>query len=54
MNDVLIRYSELFNIIFTFVVPVAKLAAIICGVLLIEDLRWIAHQIRKNASGYDK
>lgn len=51
-TDFMNSYKELFNIIFTFVVPFVKLFAIGTGVCLLIDLQWIVHQIRKNAEGY--
>ena len=47
------KYTELFNIIFTYATPFFKLAFMIFGAIygieLLIDLAWIVHQIRKNA-----
>ena len=52
-KDFMDSYVELFNTIFTFVIPCAKLLAIWVGVNLLIDLQWIVHQIRRNAEGYN-
>lgn len=51
-TDFMNSYKELFNIIFTFVIPFVKLFAIGMGVWLLIDLQWIVHQIRVNAEGF--
>ena len=52
------KYTELFNIIFTYATPFFKLAFMIFGAIygigLLIDLAWIVHQIRKNAEAFDK
>lgn len=53
LKDFMDSYVELFDIVFTFVIPLAKLLAIGVGVDLLIDLRWIVHQIRRNAEGYN-
>ena len=52
------KYTELFNIIFTYATPFFKLAFMIFGAIygieLLIDLAWIVHQIRKNAEEFNK
>ena len=52
------KYTELFNIIFTYATPFFKLAFMIFGAIygieLLIDLAWIVHQIRKNAEAFNK
>lgn len=45
-------YTTLFNIIFAFVIPIAKLYAIGVGIWLLVDVQWIIHQVKTNAEGY--
>jgi hypothetical protein len=54
LTEIIARYTELFNIIFSFLDPVAKLTAIILGIGIMYDLWWIIHRIRKNAQSYDE
>lgn len=52
------KYTELFNIIFTYATPFFKLAFMIFGAIygieLLIDLAWIVHQIRKNAEAFNE
>ena len=52
------KYTELFNIIFTYATPFFKLAFMIFGAIygieLLIDLAWIVQQIRKNAEAFNE
>ena len=52
------KYTELFNIIFTYATPFFKLAFMIFGAVYgistLIDITWIVHQIRKNAEEFNK
>ena len=52
------KYTELFDLIFTYATPFFKLAFMIFGAIygieLLIDLAWIVHQIRKNAEEFNK
>ena len=52
------KYTELFNIIFTYATPLFKLAFMIFGAVYgisaLIDIAWIVHQIRKNAEEFNK
>ena len=52
------KYTELFNIIFTYATPFFKLAFMIFGAVYgisaLIDIAWIVHQIRKNAEELNK
>ena len=52
------KYTELFNIIFTYATPFFKLAFMIFGAVYgisaLIDIAWIVHQIRMNAEEFNK
>ena len=52
------KYTELFNIIFTYATPFFKLAflifAALSGISALIDIAWIVHQIRRNAEEFNK
>lgn len=48
------HYTELFNIIFAFIDPIAKLTGIFLGLGIGYDGWWIIHQIRKNAQSFEE
>jgi hypothetical protein len=54
--DVIQRYTEILDIIFSYLIPLVKLYVIICvslnGVSIIKDLAWLIHEIRCNAEFY--
>jgi hypothetical protein len=54
--DVIERYTDIFNIIFSYVIPFVKLYLIIYipiyGVRILRDLSWLIHEIRWNAEHY--
>ena len=52
------KYTELFNIIFTYATPFFKLAFMIFGAVYgistLIDIAWIVHQARRNAEEFNK